>query len=191
MRIKVASKHAIMKAQASILAAALCALSVASCAPRATLPSTAPVTVSASTTLQQTGGTLTYPAAGGYTATFSYSSNNAAAGIGATVTTITNPPASLVTMGPPPGAMLIAFELTLDKDVTFTTWNGFLSSVLLPPSIQPSGHTLSDYGYDLNLGVASGSDPGTVSGSTVSFPAGRLPVTLRANHTYLMVLTMQ
>jgi len=39
--------------------------------------------------------------------------------------------------------------------------------------------------------VASGSDPGTVSGSIVTFPASCLPVTLRANHTYLMVLAMQ
>ena len=91
----------------------------------------------------------------------------------------------------PPGTMLIAYELTLSQDVTFTVWNGFLSSVVLAQALQPSGHTFSDYGYDLTLAVAEGSDPGTLSGSTVTFPAGRFAVTLRANHTYLMVLAMQ
>ncbi len=94
-------------------------------------------------------------------------------------------------MDQPPGTMLIAYEITLNNDVTFTVWNGFLSSVVLPQSLQPSGHTFSDYGYDLTVGVASGSDPGTVMGSTVIFPAGRFAVTLLAKHTYLMVLGMQ
>jgi hypothetical protein len=174
-----------------VLVAAACAMFLASCAASAAPPASPSVSTSASVTLQPTGGTLTYPAGGGYTATFAYSSNNASSGVVATVTTITNPPSSLVPMDPPAGTTLIAYELTLNSDVTFTIWNGFLSSVVLPQSIQPAGHTFSDYGYDLTLGVASGSDPGTVSGSTVTFPAGRLSVTLRANHTYLMVLAMQ
>ena len=170
---------------------AVCATAIASCAPGASPPSDTSVTVSASATLEPAGGTLTYPAGGGYTASFAYGANNAPAGTIANVTAITNPPASIVPMDPPSGTMLVAYELTLNQAVTFTVWNGFISSVTLPQSIQPSGHTFSDYGYDLTLGVASGSDPGTVNGSVVSFPAGRPPVTLLANHTYLMVLAMQ
>jgi hypothetical protein len=172
------------------LAAAVCAIFIAGCATSTALPA-ATVTTSVSTTLQATGGTLTYPAGGGYTATFAYGSNNAASGVVATVTTIANAPASLIPMDPPRGTMLIAYELLLNQNVTFTVWNGFISSVVLPQSIQPSGHAFSDYGYDLALDVASGSDLGTVSGSIVTFPAGRFAVTLLANHTYLMVLAMQ
>jgi len=180
-----------VKSLRMILAAAICAFCVASCAPSAAPSIGAPVRVSANAALQPAGATLTYPDSGGYTATFVYGSNNAPSGTVATITTITNPPASLIPMDRPPGTMLIAYELTLNEDVRFTVWNGFLSSVTLPQSIRPSGRSFADYGFDLTLGVASGSDPGTVSGSIVSFPAGRLPVTLVANHTYLMVLVMQ
>jgi hypothetical protein len=167
-----------------IIVVAMCA----GCAPGAFAPPKSTAAVSATATVQATGGTITYPGGGGFTTSFAYSANNAPSGTTATVTTITNPQVSLVPMDPPPGAMLIAYELTLNNDVKFNVWNGFLSSVVLPQAFQQPGNTFADYGYDLPVGVASGSDPGTVSGSTVSFPAGRFPVTLRANHTYLMVL---
>jgi hypothetical protein len=170
-----------------IIVAALCG----GCAPSALAPANVSATTSATVALQAAGGTLTYPAADGFTTTFAYSSNNASPGTTVTATTITNPQESLVPMDPPSGAMPIAYEMTLNHYVKFTVWNGFLSSVVLPQALVRPANTFADYGYDLSVGVASGKDPGTLSGSTVSFPAGRLAVTLQANHRYLMILVMQ
>jgi hypothetical protein len=39
--------------------------------------------------------------------------------------------------------------------------------------------------------VGEGSNPGTLNGNTISFAPGPGPVTLLANHKYLIVLTMQ
>lgn len=155
--------------------------------PAAVTSTTQSVTVAVS----QNGGNLAYPAGDGYAAAILTSSNDAPAGTIATLTTITNPPTSLAPMDPPPGTRLVAYELTLNQTVTFKVWNGFVSSVSLPTSVQPAGHAFADYGYDLTVGVASGSDPGTVSGSTVTFPAGRFAVTLKANHIYAMIVAMQ
>lgn len=169
-------------------------LLTAGCASASATPAFEPATstsVSSTATLQSTGATLVYPAGGGYTASMIYSANNAPAGTTVTVTTITNPPESLAPMDPPPGRALIAYEITATQNVTFSVWNGFITSISLPPSIDPNGHTFSDYGYDLTLGIASGSDPGTVSGSTISFPTGRPPSHFLANHTYLMIVAMQ
>lgn len=174
-----------------LLVAVLCASAGCSAAAAPWVRAGESLTVTARATLQPAAATLVYPAGGGYTATFAYGANDAPSGTTAAVTTIVNPPPNLAPMDAPPGTALVAYELTLDNNVKFNVWNGFISSIVLPQSIRTSGRWFSDYGYDLTLGVAGGSDPGTVNGSTISFPAGRFPVTLEAGHTYLMIVAMQ
>ena len=168
------------------------ALILAGCAPSAIPPvSSASESFTTTVTLKSVATHLAYPSAGGFTATFAYGNNNAPAGTTATVVTIVNPQPTLAPMDAPPGTALVAYELTLNHDTTFSVWNGFVSSAVVPQAVSLSGHAVSAYGYDLTIGVASGSDPATIAGSNLSFPAGRPAVTLKANHTYLMILALR
>lgn len=169
----------------------LCAMTFAGARASASLP---PVQIGgtipgvAQLSLNPSGGTFSYPAADGYAATLVYGSSNAPAGTIAKLQTIPNFALSLLPAQAPPGMVRMAYELTLTSDVTFAKWNGLLSSVSIPSSLT-AGTSFADYAYDLSAAVALGFDPGTVSGATVSFPAGRPSTTLLARHTYLMRLT--
>lgn len=147
--------------------------------------------VALSAPLSPSGGTVVFPSIGGYGGTFVYSSNNAVPGASASISTISAPSASLVPAPPPSGTMLVAFELTLNQSVTFTSWYRMLTTITVPASVATSGHPFSEYGYDLTSQVGEGSNPGTLNGATITFAPGFGPVTLLANHTYLIVLAME
>jgi hypothetical protein len=147
---------------------------------------------SANVAIAPAGGIVTFPNVGGYDGTFLYSANNAIAGVAtASITTIVAPPISLVPGPAPPGEMLVAFEFELNQDVTFIDWYRLLTTITIPSSIATSGRTFSEYGYDLTNAVGEGFTPGTLNGKTISFAPSSGPVTLLANHTYLIVQTMQ
>jgi hypothetical protein len=155
-------------------------------------PLSPPVEQSANVAIAPAGGTVTFPSVGGFGGTFVYSANNATAGMAtATITTIDGTAASLIPGQLPPGKMLAAFEFELNQSVTFIDWYRLLTTITIPSSITPGGHTFSEYGYDLKNAVAEGSNPGIINGWTISFAPGPGPVTLLANHTYLLVLSMQ
>ncbi len=132
-----------------------------------------------------------FPSVGGYGGTFAYSSNNAVSGNVATINTIGAPSASLMPGQPPPGKVLVAFELTLNQSVTFASWYRLLTTITVPTSVVTAGHTFSEYGYDLTNSVGEGYNPGNINGTTISFSPGLGPVTLLANHSYLTILAMQ
>jgi hypothetical protein len=161
----------------------------AAAAPHATSP---PLEQSANVAIAPSGGTVTFPNVGEYSGTFVYSANNAVAGaVTAAITTIDGPAANLVPGQLPPGEMLAAFEFELNQNVTFVDWYRLLTTITIPSSIASGSDTFSEYGFDLTKAVGEGSNPGAISGRTISFAPGPGPVTLLANHTYLIVLTMQ
>lgn len=135
------------------------------------------------------GGALRFPSVAGYGGTFVYSANNASSAATATIVTVDQPGASLIPGQTPPGTELVGFELTLNENVTFTNWYRMLTTIVIPSAPSPDGGTFSEYVYDVTAGIAEGSNPGTLSGTTISFGIGLGPVTLLANHTYLIILT--
>ena len=134
---------------------------------------------------------MNFPNIDGYGGTFVYSSNNATGTTNATAVTIVKPSASLVPGQAPPGKMLVAFELTLNQNVTFADWYSLLTTITIPADVSTSGRALNEYGYDLTAGVAEGYNLGTVNGSTISFGGGLGPVTLLGSDTQLVVLAIQ
>jgi hypothetical protein len=179
-------KHTGKNKTAKIVAAILC-VSGAGCGQSPTTTPFQPTSfpaASATAAIVPGGGSLSFPAAGGYAASFVYSANNAV-GVTATLTTLPPPPVS----GAPPGTELAAFELTLSGSVTFAQWSELPSSIMIPPVVPTAGHSFGAYGYDLTTGVAEGWNPGTVAGTTITFGPGLGPVTL-TGHTYLMILAM-
>ena len=147
--------------------------------------------VSLSVPLSSSGGSIVFPSTFGYGGSFVYSANDAAVGTTARIAVINAPSANLLPGQAPSGNLLVAFELTLGQSVTFAKWYRLLTTITIPPSVSTAGRAFSEYGYDVTKGVAEGSNPGTVNGTTSLFNPGLGPVMLLANHTYLIVLAMQ
>lgn len=164
---------------------------LAACGGAAPPTASTPAPRSANVAISASGGTVNFPDVAGYGGTFVYSSNDASSAAAATVVTIDKPGVSLIPGQAPPGTVLAGFEFMLNQSVTFTNWYRLLTTITIPSATAANGRTFSEYGYDVTAGVAEGYNPGTVSGTTISFGAGFGPVTLLANHTYLIILTAQ
>jgi hypothetical protein len=173
------------------LSALLCVAVTACGGGTPSAPQSPPAPLSQTVAINQNGGTATFPAVAGYSATFVYSSNNAPPGTNATITTFAAPSASLIPTQPPSGTLLAAFEFSLNNSVTFSQWNRMPTAITIPASAASTMHSYSAYGYDLTTGVAEGYNPGTLSANTITFTPGLGPVTLLGGHTYLMVLAEQ
>lgn len=136
------------------------------------------------------GETFAFPSAGGYSGTFIYSASNAAESTSMTATTLAGPQANLVPAGQmSPGTMLVAFEFTLNANVTFSNWKRLLTTITIPSSVLTAGDMFNGYGYDRTANI--GESPGVVTGTSINLGSGLGPVTLFGGHTYLSVLTEQ
>jgi hypothetical protein len=151
-------------------------------------PSNSAASASATAAIDPAGGTLQFPMAAGYGGSFVYSANDASGVVTVALTTTTAPVAGLA--GPAPaGTTLVSFEFTLSKSVTFAKWYRLLTTITIPASIPTAGHTFAEYGYDLTTGNGTGSNPGVVNGTTITFSPGLGPVTL-LDHRFVMTLVM-
>jgi hypothetical protein len=168
--------------------AALTALALSACGGSA-VEAPRPASASTVATIEPSGGTLQFPLADGYGGSFVYSANDARVATSAQLTTTTatvpNRPGP-----PPPGTILVSFEFHLTNSVRFSKWNSLLTTISLPSTVPTAGNTFAEYGYDLTAQTQLGWNPGVISGTTIAFPTGLLPVTL-TTHRYLYTLVTQ
>ena len=136
------------------------------------------------------GGSLAYPLAGGYSAIFQYSANNAGPETSVGLVTTTKPVANVPGGVAPPGIFLVAFTFTLNQSVTFSQWQRNPTTVSIPVAAAARKGQYAIYGYDETLGMGIGSNPGSMNGTSITFSPGFGPVTLDA-HTYLFLLTVR
>ena len=124
-----------------------------------------------SLTTAAAGGTFTSPSVAGFVVNGVYGANNGAVSLA--LSGSTEPPAGLTIPSGSSGTPLLYLGITPATDLVFSgTGNGFGIPSVTVPAWFPTGRTYNYYAYDLTTGTYCGNEPGTLSGSTLSFTSG-------------------